>query len=139
MMRWMMMIQTIHNVDLIAIEEFKVEYKKQSNSPDDFISTNDILTSWYFSNCKMDVGEMAVSLRDRFSQLTPDHAGNYISTIMYQKGDFEHPSKIRASMKSCRRVKSDIPLISSFAMRSIRKKIYFHNILGIIIYGCRTI
>lgn len=106
-------IGTIHSVDLSAIEDLKLKYKKQSNDPDAFISTNDILTSYYFSNFGVDIGLMLVNGRSRFPQLSPDHAGNYLAKIHYQKGDFELPSKIRASLKTLRRVNSDIPLPSS--------------------------
>ena len=63
-------IGTIHAIDLNAIEEVKIEYKKQTDSPDDYISTNDILTSWYFNTFKIDVGVVPVNCRDRFPELT---------------------------------------------------------------------
>jgi len=116
-------LSTIHSVDFSAIEDLKLEYKKQR--PDEFISTNDILTSWYFSKFKIDVGSMVVNTRDRLPQLTQDHAGNYQVIIMYQKGDFEQPSKIRESLKMLRRVNSDIPLTSSFQCAVSRKKFAF--------------
>jgi len=115
-------LSTIHSVDFSAIEDLKLEYKKQSHSPEEFISTNDILTSWYFSKFKIDVGNIVVNTRDRLPQLTQDHAGNYQAIIMYQKGDFEQPSKIRESLKMLRRVNSDIPLTSSFQCAVSGKK-----------------
>lgn len=102
---------TMHSVDLNAIEEVKLEYKKQS--PDDYISTNDILTSWYFNNFKIDVGVMPVNCRGRFPALTQDHAGNYLYCLICQKNNFDNPSKVRESMKSLNRMNSDVQLKSS--------------------------
>jgi hypothetical protein len=63
-----------------------------------FVSTNDILTSWLFLKCKSDLGIMAFNLRGRLAELTHDHAGNYEGLVAYQKRDFEHPVLIRNSL-----------------------------------------
>jgi hypothetical protein len=92
-----------------------------SNQKPSFVSTNDILTSWYFKLCRCDVGLMAMNFRNRFSDLTDDHAGNYEALIAYQPIDFMSPSLIRQSLPLYHRVNKHIALPSSW--RSLRTKV----------------
>ena len=63
-----------------------------------FISTNDIITSWFFRFCCCDIGFMLINLRNRVEDVTEEHAGNYQSLIGYQKVDFTEPYLIRQSI-----------------------------------------
>jgi hypothetical protein len=69
----------------------------------DFVSTNDILTSWFFHICRTQVGQMAFNFRNRIPELTDSHAGNYEGMIGYQPEDYSHPTLIRRSIASARR------------------------------------
>lgn len=67
---------------------------------DAFISTNDILTSWFFKACKSDFGFMALNFRHRTSGLGDLHAGNYESLVLYNSEDFDTPNLIRESISN---------------------------------------
>ena len=68
-----------------------------------FISTNDILTSWFFKLCKTDVGQMAFNFRNRIPDLPNSFAGNYEAMVAYQPSDFASPQHIRRSIPVARR------------------------------------
>ncbi len=63
---------TLHSIEPAWIERQKSAYKAGGQMP---ISTNDILTSWFFRLVSCDVGLMAVNLRNRCPLYTSDHAG----------------------------------------------------------------
>ena len=48
-----------------------------------FVSSNDVLTSWFLSTGKYDSGCMVFNLRDRIPGYDSTHAGNYQSMIHY--------------------------------------------------------
>ncbi len=72
-----------------------------------FVSTNDILTSWYFNFVRCDVGCMAMNLRDRLEGITADMAGNYEVLVGYQPQDYVTPDLIRKSIALQRRCGSE--------------------------------
>ena len=75
-----------------------------------FVSTNDILTSWFLrlSGCR--VGFMAANFRNRVPGCTGLHAGNYEALLAYQTEDFADASLIRRSLSGFRRLLSgDLP------------------------------
>eukprot|EP01040_Poterioochromonas_malhamensis_P006581 gene6581-7085_t len=108
-------------IDLSKIEELKKDYvnnrsKEVNDDKDDkknsFISTNDILTSWFFkedSNVKY--GIMPVNYRGRFQGITNEHAGNYQSSIFYTKDTFNSPEGIREMLVNYDRKKACVPSI----------------------------
>lgn len=63
-----------------------------------FLSSNDILTSYWFNFMRADFGIMAMNLRKRIPALTYSMAGNYEHLAGYQKRDFEVPESIRLSL-----------------------------------------
>jgi hypothetical protein len=81
------------------IKEIKDEIQKK-NSLNAFVSTNDILTSWFFRTVKCTYGFMAVNFRSRLSFLNENLAGNYESAIVYSSKDFESPLDIRSGLTS---------------------------------------
>jgi hypothetical protein len=84
-----------------------------------FISTNDILTSWFFKLYQCDVGIMSMNFRNRFADLTDDHAGNYQVLLGYQPNDVTYPYLIRQSLSMYHRVHKEIALPSFwYAMNS---------------------
>jgi len=84
----------------------------------DFISTNDILTSWFFSFPKVKLAAMAINLRSHANILTENHAGNYENFILYQPGDYENPARIRQSVQNLKPKNSEFP---SFWTRCMKK------------------
>ena len=64
-----------------------------------FVSTNDILMSWFCRLVQSDFAMMAANLRDRLPGLDKMHAGNYQVTISYQPADYASPTLIRKSLQ----------------------------------------
>ncbi|RLO00326.1 hypothetical protein DYB28_012597 [Aphanomyces astaci] len=74
--------------------------EKEAALPTTAVSTNDIVTSWYFQLCRADVGFMVVNTRDKYPHVTHDLAGNYTTLVGYQPQDYASPSLLRASLQS---------------------------------------
>jgi hypothetical protein len=68
-----------------------------------FLSTNDLLTSWFFSLCHCDYGFMSINFRNRIQRLDDHFAGNYSERILYRPLDYGHPALIRLSLAAYRR------------------------------------
>jgi hypothetical protein len=106
------------DLPLSKIESEKEKYisslsnNNSNQSPPPFLSSNDIITSWYFKRCQCDMGIMNMNFRHRFPELTDDHAGNYEGLIAYQPNDFQYPYLIRQSLPLYHRVNKDIALPS---------------------------
>jgi len=60
-----------------------------------FVSSNDIITSGFFSLIGARVGFMAVNFRDKIKGLVQEDAGNYEGAILYDKEIYSSPSLIR--------------------------------------------
>ncbi|KAG9400050.1 hypothetical protein AC1031_010968 [Aphanomyces cochlioides] len=99
--------RTLHsiNTDWIAQEKAKAAQTVP------FVSTNDIITSWFFRQTKADIGIMIANLRGRAEGIEPDMAGNYHTVVVYQPDDFATPSLIRESIANamCRARSTDLP------------------------------
>ncbi len=63
-----------------------------------FVSTNDVVTSWFFKVCRSSYGMITVNNRNRYDGYTDKHAGNYQSVLLYNKDDFSVPNYIRQSV-----------------------------------------
>ena len=96
------------------VDERKVKLLKENaikRSGTDFVSTNDVLTSWYFSNSQAQHGLMAVNFRNRLKGHTDSHAGNYENVLYYQipmdifatTEDEADPTLIRKSVSTLKR------------------------------------
>lgn len=105
-------------------ERHMAEAKKLKCNLDgvDFVSANDILTSWFFSFFHVKLGGMAINLRSRTNILTDKHAGNFENVILYQPGDYENPALIRQSLQHLKPKNSKYP---SFWTRSMEKPYAF--------------
>ena len=93
-------------VDDERMQEEKIKAASATISGDssvDFVSTNDVLTSWFLQETKADVGAMAINFRDRLPDHTDRHAGNYESIIVYSRADSARASLIRKSLENYRR------------------------------------
>ncbi|CAK4099357.1 unnamed protein product [Aphanomyces euteiches] len=65
-----------------------------------FVSTNDVLTSWFFRECNSVVGFMTINYRGRMKGLASHLAGNYTSWLGYQPEDYASPALMRESLTS---------------------------------------
>jgi len=85
---------TLRLVDMEYIKMQKREHIATSSAA--FISTNDILTSWFFGTMNI-YGVMAVNHRPRFAMLSEDDAGNYEGLIHFRPSQ-SCSADIRASL-----------------------------------------
>mmetsp|Transcript_2163 Transcript_2163/g.2505 ORF Transcript_2163/g.2505 Transcript_2163/m.2505 type:complete len:420 (+) Transcript_2163:83-1342(+) len=90
-----------HFVDPIKMKEAKEASVKDDGLP--FVSTNDVLTSWFMKQAESPYGLMAINWRNRLEGHTDLHAGNYENVIFYNEKDYESPGLIRKSLDSCKR------------------------------------
>jgi hypothetical protein len=109
------------SVDGEAIQRLKQEIVEQlittndssasTSSADTFISTNDVIASWFMlkSGCRQSF--MAVNVRGRVAGHESHHAGNYLKLVYYRvPEDCATPMLIRSSIEPlCRTVASSIP------------------------------
>jgi hypothetical protein len=97
---------TIHlfTIDLKEVVALKTEFLLPSHSSSvthekiHFLSTNDILTWWYFQLTHCSFGIMAINWRNRLTNYSFSHAGNYEGMIFYSQKDCETPQDIRSSL-----------------------------------------
>ena len=96
-------------VDTPFVEREKMKYaqgqKEQSLAPaqgDDqrpsFISTNDIITSWYVRFSKCAYAGMIVNFRNRLQGYTDAMCGNYARAVLHCAADVQQPQGIRESL-----------------------------------------
>merc|ERR1712046_43074 len=71
-----------------------------------FVSTNDIITSWFFRKVGASAAIMAINLRGRVAGAEDHIAGNYESGLVYRPADFATPALIRKSLAKLRRAAS---------------------------------
>ena len=63
-----------------------------------FVSTNDILTSWFLKSDKLTFGIMAVNMRGRMTGITNTLAGNYEYSLHYFPQQYSTPLGIRKAL-----------------------------------------
>jgi hypothetical protein len=68
---------------------------ERSSSTSSFISTNDILASWFFNEMKPDIAMVPVNYRNRFPGYSNQHAGNYQSNILFHEETYATPFTVR--------------------------------------------
>jgi hypothetical protein len=83
-----------------------------------FVSTNNVVTSWFLSNSSCQHGMMAVNLRGRLEGYEGRKAGNYENLIYYRiPDDCTSPVQIRKSIMPLKRsVTSTLPLPSWYQL-----------------------
>lgn len=106
---------SVFSIDSQVVSALKQAYierysnSSSSNKGGAFISTNDILTSWFFSLCRSSFGLMAVNFRNRHADFTDQHAGNYEIVTLFSRSDFAKPEYIRSSLKNYRSLSDSVP------------------------------
>jgi hypothetical protein len=87
----------VYRVNQQEIHKQKKDYQSSKSSA--FISTNDILSSWFFQQVKSNFGFIAINCRNRLKHLnlTNDRAGNFQTFILYSAKDFANAADIRYS------------------------------------------
>jgi len=93
-------VQSLYVIDSNKIETEKQEVTQKNQKDKDvtFVSTNDILTSWFCRHKNSKYTTMTINFRHRLEGHTNLHAGNYENVIFYTKLDSETPFLIRKSL-----------------------------------------
>ena len=88
---------------IVDSDKMTKQKKNAATSMVPFVSTNDVIASWFFANTKATFCFMAFNFRNRLADHFDFHAGNYEGVISYVKGDYETPDLIRKSLATFRR------------------------------------
>ena len=90
----------------------KGEKQRFQDEQGGFVSSNDVLTSWFFTAGNFDYGIMSVNFRGRLCGLDKTHAGNYKAGLAFWPSDFASPQGIRRSLRNppyFRAERQDVP------------------------------
>ena len=85
-------------LDNDKLQKAKIEAASEGNVP--FISTNDVITSWFFNQAQSASGGMAVNYRNKLNGYTDLDVGNYENHIYYRQEDYANPALIRKSLSN---------------------------------------
>jgi len=91
----------VHNIDPAWVSQEKAKAMQEGQVP--FVSSNDVLTSWFFREMKSEMNIMVANFRGRkpsILDLTEQHVGNYEANVPYFPGDVETPALIRQSIRN---------------------------------------
>jgi hypothetical protein len=99
-------LSVIARIDPQKLRTLKKRYQDE-NGPHFFVSTNDLITSWFFRTVKASYGMMCINFRNRWPRYTSEDVGNYEGVIMYHEEDYQSPVDIRQSVKEPYRSKTN--------------------------------
>jgi hypothetical protein len=87
-------------VDNDKLEQAKKEAMASNHNDSGvaFVSTNDVITSWFFRQSQCSYGLMALNFRNRLEEHHDNLAGNYENSVLYYAQDFATPTLIRMSL-----------------------------------------
>ncbi|KAF0720215.1 Aste57867_484 [Aphanomyces stellatus] len=86
--------------------EWLASAKKTPANGVPYLSTNDVVTSWFFAKMGAKIGLMDINFRGRVAGVDKSMAGNYEFFWAYQPEDFASPSLIRESLAKGKRARS---------------------------------
>ena len=78
------------------------------------VSTNDIITSGFFTACKARIGMMGMDCRGRMEGIEDDMAGNYVTALTMDESTFGSPAAVREMLSSKPFKTTTMPLPSCF-------------------------
>jgi hypothetical protein len=88
---------------IFRIDSSWLKGQKLSFRPTDqevgWISSNDVITSWFMNRSKASIGLMIVDTRERLARLRSDHVGNYQVSFPFYPEEYATPAAIRRSLK----------------------------------------
>mmetsp|Transcript_21447 Transcript_21447/g.44730 ORF Transcript_21447/g.44730 Transcript_21447/m.44730 type:complete len:449 (-) Transcript_21447:67-1413(-) len=90
-------VNHIYTVNQEAMEAAK-KIAAQEDKHVQFVSTNDVITSWFLQNCRCKHGLMALNFRGKLDGHTESHAGNYENVVFFRADDSASPALIRKSI-----------------------------------------
>ena len=83
-------------VEYYSIASEEIEHRKSKQEPGKFVSTNDILTSWFLSKFDITCTYEAVMLRNRVPGITDRMAGSYLGILGLREDEVKSPGKHRS-------------------------------------------
>jgi hypothetical protein len=83
----------IFQVNLEKINQLKQTF----NNKHTFVSTNDLLSSWFFQRLQCDYGLIVMNCRQRLKEFSHEMVGNYIAVLPFKKFD---PLTIRETIQT---------------------------------------
>ena len=88
-----------------------LENREETGDTDlDYVSNNDILTSWFSRLSNINITIMSINTRQRIRKFTNNLAGNYENSIIYNKSeDYSTPGAIRKSLRTYRNTSGTLP------------------------------
>jgi hypothetical protein len=99
-----------------AVEAEKRAFQAaQPPAKETFISTNDVLTAWFYRFSGVDLGFMIANFRGRKPYLTNDHGGNYQGRILHCSREMYLPATIRESLPIFKCPTGSTPSLSQIA------------------------
>lgn len=94
-------------------EELDISSKSHADETPSFVSTNDILVSWWASRIQLDHCFMAVNFRERIDRLSDDNAGNYSGVTVLYPEDYQKPRSVRAAVSKILKDIDSAPSVSA--------------------------
>jgi len=85
-----------YELNMNWVEEQKKAMKATASAG--FVSSNDVLTSWFLQSGNYDAGTMVMNLRNRVEGLDDTHAGNYQILIHYWPEECSTASGVRKAL-----------------------------------------
>jgi len=93
-------IRTIRYVKNEWIQEQKEKIKDHGSDNVDFVSSCDLLASWFFQETQPAAGVVAMNMRERFPGLKKELVGNYIQLLFMFPDEYTSPENIRQSVST---------------------------------------
>ena len=84
-------------IDENALKDYKESFISESVA---YVSSNDVLVSWFVRFLRATLVSMAMGLRGRISGLDNNNAGNYIANVLFRSQDVDSPEKLRKILSS---------------------------------------
>ena len=79
-----------------------------------YVTTNDVLTSGFFTACKSRIGMMGMDCRDRVPGVAQDLAGNYVTALTMDSSTFGTPGAVRNMLANTPFKTTTLPLPTCF-------------------------
>lgn len=90
-------------VDMEWVQTQKDAYRIWRSEKEDapsYVSTQDVLTTWFFSQLKPSCVCVAYSLHDRVEHVTMQHMGNYLEALVLFPDEYSNPGHVRRTVAS---------------------------------------
>ena len=78
------------------LQEQKMSFATEAGAP--FVSSNDLLASWFFCATKPACGAIVYNMRGRMEGLAAKHAGTYSTLLIFFPEEYNSPANIRRAV-----------------------------------------